>query len=411
VPGSTAHVRAVMKKLARAIEDLEEPAVEKIATEEQENPFHVLISTMLSAQTRDEVTYAASSRLFRRARSPKTMAALSTKEIEKLIYPVSFYRNKAVYVKDTCAGAIRRQGARHDGGDADAARRGPEDGEPGADSRARQPREHLRRHACASDLEPARMGAHEDAGADGTGALPGHAEEMVAERQPVSGDVGPERLPADVSALPGLRAGRHLSEDRRHEGGTIMTRLVLRFTSSALLALLALSALVPAHAQAPAPAPGNPVVVFDTVKGSIEIELFAKEAPKSAAQIVRLVRENFYRGLRFHRAEATLVQTGDPNSKSFTREALWGTGGSGRRIGTAEIVKTRKHVRGAVGLAHAGNPANADSQFYIMRKASPSLDGKHAVIGRVVAGLDIVDKLQRGDMIRRAFVKGEAPLP
>ncbi len=185
-----------------------------------------------------------------------------------------------------------------------------------------------------------------------------------------------------------------------------MSRHVLRFT---FLVVLACGAVL--GAQALTPAPGNPVVVFETAKGTIEIELFAKDAPKSTAQIVRLVRENFYRGHRFHRAEATLVQTGDPNSKSFTRENVWGTGGSGKRIGAAEIVKTRKHVRGAVGLAHAGNAANADSQFYIMRKASPSLDGKHAVIGRVVAGLDVVDKLQRGDLIKKVFVKGEGQQP
>ena len=103
-----------MKKLAKAIENLEEPAVEKIAEEEHENPFHVLISTMLSAQTRDGVTYAASTRLFRRAkaRTPKTMAALTTKQIEKLIYPVSFYRNKAVYVKDTCRQLLTRYGGK-----------------------------------------------------------------------------------------------------------------------------------------------------------------------------------------------------------------------------------------------------------------------------------------------------------
>jgi endonuclease-3 len=107
VPGSLPHVTAVMKKLAKAIENLEEPAVEKIAEEEQENPFHVLISTMLSAQTRDEVTYAASTRLFAKARTPKTMAALTTKQIEKLIYPVSFYRNKAVHLKETARILVR----------------------------------------------------------------------------------------------------------------------------------------------------------------------------------------------------------------------------------------------------------------------------------------------------------------
>jgi endonuclease-3 len=91
-----------MQALARAIDHLELPAVEKIAENSHENPFEVLIATMLSAQTRDAVTAAASARLFRAARTPKTMAALTEKQIIKLIYPVSFYRNKAAHVKQTC---------------------------------------------------------------------------------------------------------------------------------------------------------------------------------------------------------------------------------------------------------------------------------------------------------------------
>jgi endonuclease III len=96
------HVQAVMRALARAIDHLELPAVEKIAQESQEDPFEVLISTMLSAQTRDAVTAAASARLFQVARTPATLATLSEKRIEKLIYPVSFYRHKAKHVKETC---------------------------------------------------------------------------------------------------------------------------------------------------------------------------------------------------------------------------------------------------------------------------------------------------------------------
>ena len=91
-----------MHALARAIDDLELPAVEKIAENSQEDPFEVLIATMLSAQTRDAVTASASARLFRVARTPKTMAKLTEKQIIKLIYPVSFYRNKATHVKETC---------------------------------------------------------------------------------------------------------------------------------------------------------------------------------------------------------------------------------------------------------------------------------------------------------------------
>ena len=95
-------VDAIMRALARAIDDLELPAVEKIAENSQENPFEVLVATMLSAQTRDAVTAAASARLFKVARTPKAMAKLTEKQIDKLIYPVSFYRRKAVHVKETC---------------------------------------------------------------------------------------------------------------------------------------------------------------------------------------------------------------------------------------------------------------------------------------------------------------------
>ena len=101
-----------MRALARAIDNLDLPAVEKIAEESQEDPFEVLVATMLSAQTRDAVTAAASSRLFRAARTPRTIAALTVKRIEKLIYPVSFYRHKARHVKETCRILVEQFGGR-----------------------------------------------------------------------------------------------------------------------------------------------------------------------------------------------------------------------------------------------------------------------------------------------------------
>jgi endonuclease-3 len=103
---------SVMRRLAKAIDGLEEPAVEKIAEEQEEDAFQVLIATMLSAQTRDAVTAAASERLFHVARTPRTMAKLTVKQIEKLIYPVSFYRNKAVHVKRTCEQIMTRFGGK-----------------------------------------------------------------------------------------------------------------------------------------------------------------------------------------------------------------------------------------------------------------------------------------------------------
>ena len=105
-------VSTVMRRLGREIQGYDEPAVEKIADDQQEDPFQVLIATMLSAQTRDEVTHAASTRLFRVARTPRAMAKLPIGEIERLIYPVSFYRHKAVHVKRTCELLLSRFGGR-----------------------------------------------------------------------------------------------------------------------------------------------------------------------------------------------------------------------------------------------------------------------------------------------------------
>ena len=113
MPKPSSHtVHAVMRALARAIDNLDLPAVEKIAEDSQEDPFEVLIATMLSAQTRDAVTAAASARLFRAARTPRTIARLTEKRIEKLIYPVSFYRHKAKHVKQSCQMLVDRFGGR-----------------------------------------------------------------------------------------------------------------------------------------------------------------------------------------------------------------------------------------------------------------------------------------------------------
>jgi len=105
-------IRAVMRRLARAIDGLEEPAVEKIAEDQKEDPFQVLIATMLSAQTKDAVTHAAATRLFKVARTPRTMLKLRVTEIERLIYPVSFYRHKAVHVRETCRQLMSRYGGK-----------------------------------------------------------------------------------------------------------------------------------------------------------------------------------------------------------------------------------------------------------------------------------------------------------
>jgi endonuclease-3 len=109
---ATSNVKAVMEALAKTIDGLELPAVEKISEVRQEDPFTILIGTILSARTQDRTTLAASTRLFRKARTPRTMATLTVKQIERLIYPVSFYRQKAKNVKATCQMLMERCGGR-----------------------------------------------------------------------------------------------------------------------------------------------------------------------------------------------------------------------------------------------------------------------------------------------------------
>jgi cyclophilin family peptidyl-prolyl cis-trans isomerase len=174
-----------------------------------------------------------------------------------------------------------------------------------------------------------------------------------------------------------------------------------------LACLFAAAAVVPAAAQrgAARPAtPGDPIMVITTVKGTIEIELFQKDAPKSVAHIVALIKRSFYRGQRFHRVEKGLVQFGDPGTRSMRTQASWGTGNSGNPIGVAEFSK-HTHIRGAVGLAHGGDPKYADSQLYIMKRADHALDGKHVVVGQVISGMSVVDKLERTDMLKNVTLR------
>ena len=170
---------------------------------------------------------------------------------------------------------------------------------------------------------------------------------------------------------------------------------------------------VPAAAK-PAPAkksPGaGPVLVVETAKGTIEIETYPAEAPKTVAQIVALARRNFYNGLRVHRVvKGFVVQFGDPLSRDMTKKDRWGTGGSGRAIGVAEINKAHTHKLGAVAMAHSGDPKLADSQMYITLAPVPRLDSGYAVFGQVISGMDVVQKLEVNDVIRRITVRAEAP--
>lgn len=171
-----------------------------------------------------------------------------------------------------------------------------------------------------------------------------------------------------------------------------------------------------ARGAAPAATPAQPkkspgagpiIVVEMATKGTFQFETYPNEAPKSVEHILGLVKRNFYNGQRIHRQiPGFIAQFGDPLSRDLSKQEMWGTGGSFNIVGVGEPSPKRTHVTGAVAMAYPGkDPRQADSQMYIMLAPRHSLDGDYTVIGQVIAGMDVVQKLAKGDIIRRVTVK------
>jgi cyclophilin family peptidyl-prolyl cis-trans isomerase len=195
-------------------------------------------------------------------------------------------------------------------------------------------------------------------------------------------------------------------------------RILTFVLASVLVGAVAASAQTatakPAPAKTPAPAakPGQtspgagPVIVVETEKGTFEFETYPNEAPKTVAHIIGLVNKRFYNGQRVHRVvPGFVIQMGDPQTRDMTKQAAWGTGGSGTTVGVAEMSKTRTHVRGAVAMAHAGDAAKADSQFYVTLADVHRLDADYTVFGKVISGMDVVMKIVQTDRIVRVTVR------
>ncbi len=139
--------------------------------------------------------------------------------------------------------------------------------------------------------------------------------------------------------------------------------------------------------------------------GEIVIKFYPQDAPLSVANFIKLAKKGFYDGLTFHRVVPGFVaQGGDPNGD--------GSGGPGYTI-KGEFTEngvnnTQTHVKGAVAMARTNDPDSAGSQFYICLDAQPSLDGKYAVFGQVVKGMDLVDQIQVGDKMEKVSIVGGA---
>ena len=186
-------------------------------------------------------------------------------------------------------------------------------------------------------------------------------------------------------------------------------RWVIMLSALGLLLWTAASGglMVAAAGQTTAKASGAPVIVLETAQGTIEIETYPDDAPKSLAHVLALVKQGFYRGQRFHFATPGSVQFGDPLTRDMSKQEGWGNGGSpSGPVGVAETSK-RKFEKGVVGLAYRTGalPRTADSQIFIIRIANPALDGKYAVLGHVVAGMPVLDKIEKGDVIKLVSIK------
>jgi len=129
-------------------------------------------------------------------------------------------------------------------------------------------------------------------------------------------------------------------------------------------------------------------LIIETTKGRVTVEMRPDLAPAHVARIKELARKGFYNGVVFHRViDGFMAQTGDPTGS--------GMGGSGQKL-KAEFSK-EPHTRGAVSMARAQSPDSADSQFFIVFDDATFLDRKYTVWGRVIDGMDNVDKIKRGE--------------
>ena len=133
----------------------------------------------------------------------------------------------------------------------------------------------------------------------------------------------------------------------------------------------------------------NPRVSMKTSKGEMVIELFADAAPNTVKNFLDLTNKGYYNGLSFHRVIPNfMIQGGCPQGT--------GTGGPGYKINCE--INPNKHQRGSLSMAHAG-PNTGGSQFFICHSPQSHLDGVHTVFGKVIEGVDIVDKVQKDDKI------------
>jgi cyclophilin family peptidyl-prolyl cis-trans isomerase len=160
--------------------------------------------------------------------------------------------------------------------------------------------------------------------------------------------------------------------------------------------------------EAEAKADDLPRVKLVTARGEIVVELFENEAPNAVANFIDLCSKNFYDGTTFHRVELNMMaQGGDPLSRNKDPDDD-GTGGPGYTFRDELGPGYRRHFRGSLSLAHRGKDTNG-SQFFLTHRPLDHLDGIHGVFGRVIQGMDVVDKIRKGDVLTRTEILRTRP--
>lgn len=138
-------------------------------------------------------------------------------------------------------------------------------------------------------------------------------------------------------------------------------------------------------------------LTMKTNMGDITIELFNDTRPITAGNFSKLAKEGFYDGVKFHRViDGFVIQGGDPLSKDDSARNFWGTGGPGYNI-EDELGGNNENLRGTLSMANAG-PNTGGSQFFINLVDNSPLDSKHSVFGRVIDGMDVVDKIGKTEV-------------
>ncbi len=143
-----------------------------------------------------------------------------------------------------------------------------------------------------------------------------------------------------------------------------------------------------------------------TNKGEITIEFDTTNTPKTAENFIKLAKEGFYNGTKFHRViKDFMIQGGDPLTKDNSKMDYWGTGGPGYKFAD-EITPNNKNMRGTISMANSGPNTNG-SQFFINTKDNNFLDTKHTVFGKVISGMDTVEKIEAAQTVQNDRPKDE----